>query len=336
MTPRLFGMTALGVILVVLTACAPASSPGPPPATLPANPLAGASLWVDPQSTAQQQAEAWRLQGDAAAAEAVGPITSQPVATWLSGQDDNPYPEAERVTTAAAAQGQLPVLVAYHRPDRDCGSYSAGGSAEPESYLAWVGQLAAGIGERRALVVLEPDAVAQSVSGACGGPEQSAAEFAMLARAVDVLKKQPEVSVYVDAGHAGWIEDPSTLADALRASGVEHADGFSLNVSNFHRTPDSVAYGERLSALLGQTQFVVDVSRNGRGAPAVTEGIDAWCNPPGAALGEDPRVVEGPALAVAFLWIKEPGASDGDCRPGEPKAGVFWPDYARRLIDQRG
>ena len=49
----------------------------------------------------------------------------------------------------------------------------------------------------------------------------------------------------------------------------------------------------------------------------------------------NPQVVDEPALAVAFLWIKEPGVSDGDCRPGEPKAGVFRPDYARRLIDQR-
>jgi endoglucanase len=77
------------------------------------------------------------------------------------------------------------------------------------------------------------------------------------------------------------------------------------------------------------------VSRNGKGAPASGEGIDAWCNPPDAALGENPRLVTGPSLAVAFLWIKEPGASDGDCRPGEPKAGTFWPDYASRLIEQR-
>lgn len=334
MTRRLVGATTLGLLLA-LTACAPTASSDPAPPPLPGNPLAGNVLWVDPHSTAQEQADAWRKR-DAAGAASLAPITSQPVATWFSGQDRNPYPRAEEVTTAAATQDRLPVLVAYHRPDRDCGSYSAGGSPDRNSYLSWVGRLAAGIAERRALVVLEPDAVAQAATGACGGAKQAASDYSMLGQAVDVLKKQPQVRVYVDAGHPGWVGDQVKLADALQASGVKRADGFSLNVSNFQTTADSVAYGERLSAQLGrQTQFVVDVSRNGRGAPTRTGGIDAWCNPSSAALGENPRVLDQPGLAVALLWIKEPGASDGDCRPGEPKAGVFWPDYAKRLIDQR-
>jgi endoglucanase len=327
---RLVAATTLALILVT-SACVPSAPQRPTPVHLPASPLAGARLWVDPQSSVIRQAEASRGEGHAAAA-AVTPITSQPVATWFSAQDDNPFREADRVTSAAAAEGQLPVLVAYHRPGRDCGSYSAGGSSDPQSYLSWVEQVAAGVGDRPALVVLEPDAVAQSVSGACGGRQQ----LLMLAEAVHVFKKQPRVRVYIDAGHPGWITDLSSLADALTASGVERADGFSLNVSNFWETTEVVDYGERLSLLLGgQTQFVVDVSRNGRGAPVAAQGIDAWCNPPEAALGENPRVVDERALAVAFLWIKQPGVSDGDCRPGEPKAGVYWPDYARRLIDQR-
>jgi len=324
----------LGLTLA-LSGCAVGGQAGAQPDPLPANPLSGSSLWVDPESTAQRAADASRASGDAAAADALAPITSQPVATWLASQDDSPYAEAERVTTAATAGSGLPVLVAYHRPGRDCGSYSAGGSADRGSYLAWVGALAAGIGDRRAVVVLEPDAVAQAVSGACGSAEQAAATLDMLSAAVDVLEKQPGVLVYVDAGHAGWVDDVDAVAVALRSSGVARADGFSLNVANFQTTADSVSYGERLSAALGQRQFVVDVSRNGRGAPAVRDGVDAWCNPAGAALGENPRLVAGPALAVAFLWIKEPGASDGDCRPGEPAAGVFWPEYARRLVAQR-
>ena len=139
------------------------------------------------------------------------------------------------------------------------------------------------MGDRPGLVVLEPDAVAQSVSGACGGRQ----DLVMLAQAVHVLKKQPRVRVYIDAGHPGWISDLSSLAEALTASGLEQADGFSLNVSNFRDTTEVVDYGERLSQLLGRkTQFVVDVSRNGRGAPVAAQGIDAWCNPPEAALGE--------------------------------------------------
>lgn len=128
----------------------------------------------------------------------------------------------------------------------------------------------------------------------------------------------------------------AALAGALRDSGAERADGFSLNVSNFATTADNQAYGDAVSAALGDKQYLIDVSRNGRGAPdAVPASIDAWCNPPGVALGENPRIGTHRALAVGFLWIKEPGASDGNCRDGEPPAGEFRPDYALRLIQQR-
>jgi endoglucanase len=142
--------------------------------------------------------------------------------------------------------------------------------------------------------------------------------------------------VYLDAGHPGWITDVDALATALRSSGIEQAAGFSLNVSNFVDTPENLAYGDRLSAVLGDKQYLVDVSRNGRGAPTADPGsIDAWCNPPSAALGENPRIGPARARAVGFLWIKEPGASDGSCRPGEPPAGQFWVEYALQLIHQR-
>lgn len=321
-------------LLVVLGGCSAARASTPPPAPLPPNPFAGAGLWVDPQSTAQRQVDADLRAGKAGAAAALAPITGQPVATWLSGPAD-PYAVADRVTRAATAAAALPVLVAYHRPNRDCGSYSAGGSTDPAAYLAWVGRLAAGVGDRRAVVVLEPDAVPQAASGQCGGAEQAGAVYTLLGQAVDVLRKQPHVLVYVDAGHSDWIGDVGSLAAALRSSGVERANGFSLNVANFRSTAETLDYGQRLSGLLGQAQFVVDTSRNGGTPPTVTEGIDAWCNPRGVGLGQDPRVGEARAVAVAFLWIKEPGASDGNCRPGEPAAGVFWPEYARRLIDQR-
>jgi len=68
----------------------------------------------------------------------------------------------------------------------------------------------------------------------------------------------------------------------------------------------------------------VTASRNGRGPL----GSGAWCNPPGRALGEDPTTRTGVPLADAFLWVKRPGESDGACRPGEPEAGRWWPEYA--------
>lgn len=278
-------------------------------------------------------ADQLRASGRPGDADALTPITSQPVATWLA--NDNPVNLAKRVVDAAEAEDAVPVLVLYHRPHRDCGSYSAGGSLDAGDYTRWIDTIADIIGSRQVAVVLEPDAVPQALSGDCETSPD--AMYAMLAGAVDRLAANENTLIYLDAGHPGWIEDTDRLADALRRSGVERADGFSLNVANFIADADNQAYGDRLSAALGGLQYVVDVSRNGKGAPNAQPGtIDSWCNPPGAALGADPQIGPGRSLQVARLWIKIPGDSDGDCRPGEPVAGEFWFDYALRLIRQRG
>jgi endoglucanase len=33
----------------------------------------------------------------------------------------------------------------------------------------------------------------------------------------------------------------------------------------------------------------------------------------------------------AYLWVKQPGDSDGQCRTGAPAAGAWWADYALAL-----
>ena len=88
----------------------------------------------------------------------------------------------------------------------------------------------------------------------------------------------------------------------------------------------SVAYGEKLSALLGGKHFIIDTSRNG------IPGTDPqdWCNPQGRALGTTPTTNTGHALIDAFLWVKPPGDSDGTCKGG-PSAGKWWAEYALEL-----
>ncbi len=308
----------------MLSACGQTPAP-------PVNPLFGQRLWVDPQSPVARAAEALRAAGRTTDADALRPISSQPVATWLT--HDDPAPLAKRVVDAAEVEGALAVLVLYHRPHRDCGNYSAGGSPDAAAYARWIATVADAIGSRRVVVILEPDAVPQLLSGDCATAVEEM--YAMLAGAVERLAANERTLIYLDAGHPGWIGDTSQLAEALRRAGIEHADGFSLNVSNFASDAANQEYGDRLSVALGGVQYVTDVSRNGNGAPAASGGQDAWCNPASAALGVDPQLGAEHAYAVAKLWIKVPGESDGNCRPGEPPAGEFWFDYAKRLINQR-
>ncbi len=97
--------------------------------------------------------------------------------------------------------------------------------------------------------------------------------------------------------------------------------------------------------LLRMPHFVLDTSRNGQGpwnlgdpetgnddaaAFEVTYGYattdpEIWCNAPGRGLGLRPSTRTGHPLADAFLWIKVPGESDGQCGRNLTAPDPTWP-----------
>ncbi|MGF1430123.1 glycoside hydrolase family 6 protein [Kitasatospora sp. LaBMicrA B282] len=292
--------------------------------TSPAPPTAEPFFVWDQSSAAQQLAQA-QAQGRADELPALHRIADQPMGIWLTGPD--PAAVVRPVLARAAAAHQVPLLVAYDIPRRDCGRFSAGGAGDAAGYRAWIDELAGALAGHQAWVVLEPDAVANTLAD-CGLDQSAVGErYGVLAYAVGQLKRQPGVRVYLDAGNPGWLTDQDALAAALRSAGLAQADGFAVNVANFYRTDDSAHYGAALSAALGGKHFVIDTSRNGNGPLSAT----AWCNPAGRALGPAPTTRTGDPLVDAYLWVKNPGESDGDCGRGEPKAGDFWLAYALAL-----
>ena len=96
------------------------------------------------------------------------------------------------------------------------------------------------------------------------------------------------------------------------------------------------------------THYVIDTSRNGQGPwnpPAYPDPQD-WCNPPDRGLGDTPTLTTGIALVDAYLWVKIPGESDGECTRGlgpagttsdpewgrvDPGAGDWFPEMALQL-----
>ena len=308
---------AAGLLVAAAMSALPAAAPW---ISAIASSLVGARLYVDADSRARQQADAWRSSRPADAAF-MDRIASQPTATWFGSWNGDIRRDVDALAGRGARDGSVPVMVAYNIPDRDCGSYSAGGARDAGAYQRWIRQFAAGLGGRRALVVLEPDAVAQSD---CQVGDARGERLSLLRDAVSVLK-EAGAAVYLDAGHAGWIS-PAAMAARLRNAGIAGADGFALNVSNFIGTPANAAYGDALSRLLGGAHYVIDTGRNGRGGPANGE----WCNAPEQSLGMLPTTRTGKPLIDAYLWIKTPGESDGSCNGGPP-AGKWWPDYALTL-----
>ncbi|GGS16932.1 glycoside hydrolase family 6 protein [Streptomyces griseoviridis] len=283
-------------------------------------------FWVNPDSTAARRVAALEQAGEDADAARIRRIAEQPVAEWIG--PDNPEEQARGFTEAAGRADRTALLVLYNIPHRDCGQYSQGGAADGDAYRAFVDAVARGIGDRPATVILEPDAVLHLVDG-CTPQEFHEERYDLLGGAVDTLGALENTKVYLDAGNAGW-GDPGQIHDPLRRAGVDRADGFAVNVSNFYSTEDSLAYGKRLSAEVGGKHFVIDTSRNGNGPYTEGDPAERWCNPPGRTLGETPTTRTADPLADAYLWVKRPGESDGECKGG-PKAGQWWQSYALQL-----
>jgi endoglucanase len=358
-----------------------------------------------------------------------------PQAVWFTGGSPKSVKQDVRnIVQRAAAKHTVPVLVAYNIPFRDCAQFSAGGATSVPEYQAWIDGFAAGIGNGKALVILEPDGLGiipyYDPYGSADGssalewcqpaeadPQSAAADrFALMNYAVDALKAKPNVSVYLDGTHSAWL-GVGDAAHRLAQAGVARADGFYLNISNYQFTANLVQYGTwvskclaiaatpaqffgcpnqywnggplpakiaqllgewtgvalspygewsdttdtpnlntsginlRYASMLGATQptahFVIDTSRNGRGPWQPPDGVypdpQDWCNPPDRGAGLRPSTKTGNALNDAFLWVKVPGESDGQCyrwttgpndpvrNMQDPPAGQWFPEMALEL-----
>ena len=413
MMRRAGAAAAVALAFASLTLASPAAA-APPGSGDPLTP--GADLYVDPHSSTAEAAELLTGQARADAEHLAG----FPTASWFTGGSPASVKrDVKDVVVHAHAQDAVPVLVAYNIPFRDCAQYSAGGATSVAEYTAWIEGFAKGIGNKDAVVILEPDGLGiiphyTSVDGAqewCrpaeADPATAAAErFEMLNHAVDVLSALPHTAVYLDGTHSGWL-NVGDISHRLVAAGVERADGFFLNASNYQFTANLTAYGRwisscialvtqldgaygdcgnqywnggpsnnwsgvtmdnlrewsagsadpaldtagvdsryaaELSGVAPSTHFVIDTSRNGQGPWDVPSTYEDWCNPLDRGLGERPTADTGEALVDAYLWIKVPGESDGQCLRGtagpedpargviDPPAGGWFPDMARELI----
>ncbi|TCC16752.1 glycoside hydrolase family 6 protein [Kribbella sindirgiensis] len=279
-------------------------------------------FYVDPNSNPATWVQNNPSDGRAAAIQSS--IATKPMARWFGNWSGDIGAAVGGFVGAADAADKLPVLVAYNIPGRDaCGGHSGGGAGSPAAYRTWIQSFASAIGARPAIVVIEPDSLGDFN---CMSQAQIDERNGMLSYAVQQFKNSaPNTWAYLDGGNAGWVA-ANVMAQRLTGAGLADAHGFSLNVSNYYTTAETVAYGNSVQGNLAASKpFVVDTSRNGNGANG------EWCNPPGRKLGATSQLGGGPEMQ---LWIKVPGDSDGSCGIGAGiPAGTFSPDLATRLIN---
>jgi endoglucanase len=343
----LFGLAALPAAGCVAPAPPPAGNvaeaaaaePPPPPKKVEApavpvvprkkgeNVFIGATWFQDPYGFAHLAARRLK-QTDPEGSALIEKIAVNGGADWIGDWTPNVGNWVLRRVQKITKDKAFPLFVVYNVPKRDCGQYSAGGADKSQAYKDWITAFAHAIGEQRAAVILEPDSL--GLLKKCLSEADQKERLELLRFAVHAFEDQKNTAVYLDAGNAGWIPAPE-MAERLKGAGIEEADGFALNVSNYKTTAASIKYGHEISKRLGDKHFVIDTSRNGNGPPDVKGDVEAaWCNPPGRALGTRPTTETGDPLVDAFLWLKKPGESDGECNGG-PKAGVWWNERALEL-----
>lgn len=254
-------------------------------------------------------------------------IATKPMARWFGNWSGEIADAVHKFVGPADAADKLPVLVPYNIPDRDaCGEHSGGGAGTEAAYNAWIETFAAAIGSRPALVILEPDSLGDFQ---CMTGDEQVVRTRMLQFALKQFKDlAPTTWVYLDAANKGWGANIGIdkMAQRLTSVGIANAHGFSVNVSNYYTTAESITYANALNGYLSAAKpFVIDTSRNGKGSLN-----NEWCNPANRKLGTTAQTGGG---AEMLLWLKVPGDSDGRCGIAPTTdPGQFTPYLAKSLI----
>lgn len=311
----------------------PAVRPAPSP-SLPKPAAPGPSVGLTGGPLGQRlylskSTAAWKAYSDATGTtkSLLYQIAGTATAIWLGGQPTDGA-RVDRIMDRAGGADRTPVFVLYAIPNRDCGSYSAGGLSTVGQYEDWIDSIRKGIAGRKAVIIAEPDAIGMG----CLTAKQKSDRLTMLRYVLSTLSSK-NTWVYLHAGSSGL--SPVDVAAVLKKAGIANARGFAVNVSGFDTTARETAYGKKIISALGMSKhFVIDTSRNGLGRYEGDDGAPSWCNPPGRAVGERPTTKTGTAQVDAYLWIKLPGGSDGQCHTGDPAPGVWFQSYALGLVQR--
>jgi endoglucanase len=186
-------------------------------------------------------------------------------------------------------------------------------SAEIADYRRWIQEFAAGIGDSRVILLLQPD-----MPFTLCLPGRSQVDLKLINWTAQQFDALPHTTVYIDAGAADWLRASQT-ASMLKRAGVGHVRGFALNLTHYDSTARSVAYGKQIVRLLGRrgvkgVHFTVSTAMNGR--PFISykhkgtfkrgtecrSRSDRTC----VTLGQPPTTRTSTALCDGYLWFGRP------------------------------
>ena len=382
-----FDGNVLAFIMLAATGCAGglgigAGDPSSEP-TVRGNPFKDVAFFLNPEYSASVEATATRYPEEAAT---LRKAQQYPTGVWLDSikavANLQGWLDEAKQQQDKSGKPTMTVVVVYNLPDRDCSAESSAGelktaeNGEARYRSEFIDPIAAQFRHHSGqpiAVVLEPDSLGNMATN-MALPKCQGARSAYKNGIVYAIKSfhLPNVSIYLDAAHAGWLgwdDNRAKVAKIFKnvvndAGGPAMIRGFATNVSNYtHLTnrdgaalePSNPCSNELAYAkLFGETMsmygfhhhgLLIDTSRNGKGG--IRSAWGDWCNIKGAGLGERPRAEPVPGVD-AYFWVKPPGESDGtsdasspradpscksgDSMPGAPEAGAWFQSYFIQLV----
>ncbi|KAL4930165.1 putative cellobiohydrolase [Aspergillus undulatus] len=237
------------------------------------------------------------------------------------------------------------IFVVYNLPDRDCAALASngeliiadGGVEKYKAYIDAIREHVVEYSDTNIILVIEPDSLANLVTNLsvekCANAQEAYLECTNYAITQLDL---PNVSMYLDAGHAGWLGWPANIGPAAQLFAGVYQDagspaalrGLATNVANYNawsidtcpsytaqnNVCDEQGYINNFAPQLADAgwdaHFIVDTGRNGKQPTGQIEWGD-WCNSKGTGFGVRPTTDTGNELVDAFVWVKPGGESDG-------------------------
>ncbi|PSK48389.1 Proteasome activator complex subunit 4 [Elsinoe australis] len=335
----------LAALLAAVPALAvPAAAPQTTPSPSTGNIFAGKQIYANPYYASEIQnlaipSLAASLKPKASAVAKVGSFA------WLDTRAKVPSMDTYLANIQKAGSNTIGAFVVYNLPDRDCAALASNGELSIANngvalYRGYIDSIAAIIKKYpnvQIALTIEPDSLGNMVTN-LNVPKCANAATAYKDSITYAIKTLnfPNVKMYLDAGHAGWLGWPANLqpaanifAEVYNAAGKPAAvRGLATNVANYNAFSVATcpsytqgnnncdenryvnAFAPLLTAAGFPAHFIVDTGRNGK-TPTGQQQWGDWCNIKGTGFGVRPTTNTGNSLVDSFVWIKPGGESDG-------------------------
>ncbi|CAE6475217.1 unnamed protein product [Rhizoctonia solani] len=332
-------------------------------ATDDSNPFAGKTFYGNAYYRSLVEAEAGRLKaaGKTELAAKAAKVAEIPVFSWIydtsSVNDISGYLKDAAAIQKKTGKKQIVQLVIYNLPDRDCSSKAAAGELHLTSSATGVTPYQQLLDSAKSqiekypdvavAIILEPDSIGDLVASNSVAKCKNAAEAhkQLLSLAIATLQL-PNVSLYLDGAHAGWLGDSlaptaALLGEILKDAKIYGANatvrGLATNVSNYNGLGNQKEAGkDELKYIKALAPYL---EKAGYPAHFIVY----------AGFGLRPMVTTHP-LVDAVVWVKPGGESDGTTDTSSPRydaactspasyvpspeAGDWHPEMFRLLIEQ--